>query len=603
MKKLKFHKIIGKGNQGIVGLYENEEHEYIVIKHINCQNIEQVNIALKECMLIKELKHCNIIEYLDISIDLNNELFVNIYMNYYKEGDLESFIQNIDKIEQEMIIDFGIQLSQGIYYLHEKNLIHRDIKPENILLKKENNKIELVITDFGLCKLIDQTLTQSICGSLYYIAPEIMEFGKYSNSVDIFSLGCIFYYLMTKKKRVLYLDIIKNNINDISKEIQRNYNNKLCNLVMKMLNLNPKERPSIKQVFILLEEIKNNNNLEMNNYIENYYNPNEIHYLIICNHCSQNPIIGKRFKCKICNDFDLCEKCISSHDSKHSFEIIYKSIHQKLPSSEIHDEIICDGCQICPIIGLRFQCLECFAFDYCEKCYYLYHEKHENGQHNFIDLTRRNYYHSIFNFREIGNWKKVITLSQSLLFIDHKEYPALAFLCEANFELKNQSEKYLEILNNLLDIDDNDSHNLFAKGIVLNILKKYQESFYFLLKSAKSSHIMSQNFVGEYYFFGLGIKKDFEQASKWFHISAKRGDSRAQYHLGLISLMNGDQKRSFEWFKRSSNNGNMLSMYQLGKLYLLGIVGNKREKGIQLLKQASSEGLEMAQRELEILKE
>ena len=106
-------------------------------------------------------------------------------------------------------MDFAIQISKGLSEIHAKSLIHRDIKPENIFLKKVDDRLVLKIGDFGLVKNIDSLSTQTICGSLFSVAPEIMENRRYTASIDVFSLGCILYYAMTKKKKYLYLDILE----------------------------------------------------------------------------------------------------------------------------------------------------------------------------------------------------------------------------------------------------------------------------------------------------------------------------------------------------------------------------------------------------------
>ena len=153
----------------------------------------------------------------------------------------------------------------------------------------------------------------------------------------------------------------------------------------------------------------------------------EIHYHFECDGCGMNPIVGKRYKCNGCRNFDYCEKCYEKNKSthKHSFNAIEKPVVQTVklnymtnnnltkpmlhpgmkyngrrpdgvpkkmehyptmgnifqkenpPKKAIHSGVKCDQCQKCPIIGVRFKCAICPDFDFCEEC-----EKKFAGKHN-----------------------------------------------------------------------------------------------------------------------------------------------------------------------------------------------------------------------------
>jgi len=81
------------------------------------------------------------------------------------------------------------------------NIVHRDIKPENILLRDINDLSSLVLVDFGLSCTRDSETYFKVCGTPGYIAPEILNKMFYLpfEKIDVFSLGCIFYELLTEK--------------------------------------------------------------------------------------------------------------------------------------------------------------------------------------------------------------------------------------------------------------------------------------------------------------------------------------------------------------------------------------------------------------------
>ena len=87
----------------------------------------------------------------------------------------------------------------GLSYLDSKNIMHRDIKPENIIYRKEEEK--WVLGDFGLAAKSNEEYIYNKCGTMGYIAPEIMEMNeenpkRYSQECDIYSLGIIAYTLV-----------------------------------------------------------------------------------------------------------------------------------------------------------------------------------------------------------------------------------------------------------------------------------------------------------------------------------------------------------------------------------------------------------------------
>ena len=100
---------------------------------------------------------------------------------------------------EDQIVSLSYGILSALSYLSSKNIMHRDIKPDNILIQK-NGKI--VIIDFGLaCNPRQSEFAYKICGSPGYIAPEVLrcsvqdKFSAYNEQCDVFSAGCILFYL------------------------------------------------------------------------------------------------------------------------------------------------------------------------------------------------------------------------------------------------------------------------------------------------------------------------------------------------------------------------------------------------------------------------
>ncbi|XP_012527846.1 inhibitor of nuclear factor kappa-B kinase subunit beta isoform X2 [Monomorium pharaonis] len=90
------------------------------------------------------------------------------------------------------------EISSAVEYLHSYKITHRDLKPENIVLQDEQNMISYKLIDLGYAKELGETsASASLVGTLNYVAPELLWKKKYSCSVDYWSLGILFYELIT----------------------------------------------------------------------------------------------------------------------------------------------------------------------------------------------------------------------------------------------------------------------------------------------------------------------------------------------------------------------------------------------------------------------
>jgi len=93
-------------------------------------------------------------------------------------------------------------LLEAVAYIHSKGIMHRDLKPENILLLSKDNDTDIKISDFGLAKIskdFPNRLPRSdmICGSDFYLAPEVVKQLEYGREIDIWAVGVITYSLLS----------------------------------------------------------------------------------------------------------------------------------------------------------------------------------------------------------------------------------------------------------------------------------------------------------------------------------------------------------------------------------------------------------------------
>ena len=148
----------------------------------------------REALSASSLSHPNIVEVYDVGED--NGLYY-IVMEYIEGRHLKQLLKKRGKLTISEAVDIMMQLTDGLSVAHDHYIIHRDIKPQNIMIL-ENGMVK--ITDFGIAMAINSTqLTQtnSVMGSVHYLPPEQAN-GKGSTiQSDIYSLGILFYELLT----------------------------------------------------------------------------------------------------------------------------------------------------------------------------------------------------------------------------------------------------------------------------------------------------------------------------------------------------------------------------------------------------------------------
>ena len=150
----------------------------------------------REALSASSLSHPNIVEMYDVGED-NGTYY--IVMEYVPGITLKQLIKKRGSVSLSEAIDIMLQITDGIKEAHDSYIIHRDLKPQNILIK-ENGEIK--ITDFGIAMALNSTqLTQtnSVMGSVHYLPPEQASGKGATIKSDIYSMGILFYELLTGK--------------------------------------------------------------------------------------------------------------------------------------------------------------------------------------------------------------------------------------------------------------------------------------------------------------------------------------------------------------------------------------------------------------------
>ncbi|MEO8197910.1 MAG: serine/threonine-protein kinase, partial [Thermoanaerobaculia bacterium] len=144
------------------------------------------------------LSHPNIVTIHDV-VDEGGEGTCFIAMEYVNGTNLKQLMQRPEPFGYDRVIDILSQIAEGLDYAHSRGVVHRDIKPANILIAPDG---KVKITDFGIARLDTSNLTMEgqLLGTPNYMAPEQIQGKEVDHRADIFSLGVVFYEMLTRKK-------------------------------------------------------------------------------------------------------------------------------------------------------------------------------------------------------------------------------------------------------------------------------------------------------------------------------------------------------------------------------------------------------------------
>jgi len=148
----------------------------------------------REGDLLTRIRHPAIIDILDWG---HGDNFHYIVTEYFASGSLELRIRNLMTVKDS--VDIFLQVTGALVAVHSAGLCHRDLKPANIMMRPDGR---IVLIDFGLAKQLessdaDLTSVGEVRGSPYYISPEQAEGAPVDQRSDLYSLGVIFYEMLT----------------------------------------------------------------------------------------------------------------------------------------------------------------------------------------------------------------------------------------------------------------------------------------------------------------------------------------------------------------------------------------------------------------------
>ncbi|KAJ2002970.1 negative regulator of the PHO system [Coemansia thaxteri] len=188
---------LGEGTYATVYKGRSPKGEIVALKEIHLDPEEGApSTAIREISLMKELDHENVVKLLDVVHTETKLMLVFEFM----DKDLKRYMDangNHGALPPQTIKLLMYQLLKGIKYCHDMRVLHRDLKPQNLLINSRN---QLKLGDFGLARAVGipvNTFSNEVV-TLWYRAPDVLLGSRsYSNTIDIWSAGCIMAEMFT----------------------------------------------------------------------------------------------------------------------------------------------------------------------------------------------------------------------------------------------------------------------------------------------------------------------------------------------------------------------------------------------------------------------
>lgn len=150
----------------------------------------------REAQAAASLSHPNIVSIYDVGQDKETYFIV---MEYVEGETLKELIDREAPLEPSRAVNIVRQIANALYHAHNNKIIHRDIKPHNVLISRDGR---VKVADFGIARAVSSTTQtfspNSIMGSVHYFSPEQAKGKLATEQSDIYSLGIVFYEMLTK---------------------------------------------------------------------------------------------------------------------------------------------------------------------------------------------------------------------------------------------------------------------------------------------------------------------------------------------------------------------------------------------------------------------
>ncbi|KAF7088257.1 hypothetical protein CFC21_091383 [Triticum aestivum] len=256
LKLLKFGNKVASGSNGDLyrGSYCIQD---VAIKVVRPERIsaDMYRDFAQEVYIMRKVRHRNVVQFIGACTRQPNLYIITDFMS---GGSVYDYLHKKgSSFKLPEILRVATDISKGMSYLHQNNIIHRDLKTANLLM--DENKV-VKVADFGVARVKDTSgVMTAETGTYRWMAPEVIEHKPYDHKADVFSFGIVLWELLTGKIPYDYLTPLQAAIGVVQKGIRptipKDTNPKLAELLQKCWHRDSAERPDFSQILEILQRL------------------------------------------------------------------------------------------------------------------------------------------------------------------------------------------------------------------------------------------------------------------------------------------------------------------------------------------------------------
>lgn len=256
LKHLKFEKMVASGSYGDLykGTYCSQEVAIKILKP------ERINTDMQrefgqEVFIMRKVRHKNVVQFIGACTKPPSMCIITEYMAGGSVYDYLHKKRGFFKLPS--LLKVATDISKGMNYLHQNNIIHRDLKAANLLMD-ENGVVK--VADFGVARVKAQSgVMTAETGTYRWMAPEVIEHKPYDHKADVFSFGVVLWELLTGKLPYEFLTPLQAAVGVVQQglrpPIPKQTHPKLVEILQRCWEQDPALRPDFSEIIDILQQL------------------------------------------------------------------------------------------------------------------------------------------------------------------------------------------------------------------------------------------------------------------------------------------------------------------------------------------------------------
>ncbi|XP_072993847.1 serine/threonine-protein kinase STY46-like isoform X2 [Typha latifolia] len=256
VKLLSVDKKLASGSYGDVyhGTYCSQD---VAVKVLNPEriNLDMQQEFAQEVYIMRKVRHKNVVQFIGACTKTPSLCIVTEYMS---GGSVYDYLHKKKRVfNLPTLLRVALDISKGMNFLHQNNIIHRDLKSANLLM---DEKEVVKVADFGVARVkVQSGIMTAETGTYRWMAPEVIEHRPYDQKADVFSFGVLMWELLTGKIPYEHLTPLQAALGVVQKRLRptipKNTHPKIAELLEKCWQHNPTQRPEFSEIIVTLQNI------------------------------------------------------------------------------------------------------------------------------------------------------------------------------------------------------------------------------------------------------------------------------------------------------------------------------------------------------------